>query len=83
MVWDADELTAIFCDASSDRVEVCTLTGVAQFSDDFGKAVFITSLLLCSLPRRITGSKVLENIGIWVLVQLVSSIALGIGCGAI
>lgn len=70
LVWDADEFTAILCNASSNRVHVRTLIGIAQLFHDFGETVIPTKFLFFSLPRGIAGSEVLEKLAICTLVCL-------------
>jgi len=70
LVWVADEVTTILGNASSNRIHVRTLIGIAQLFYDFNKAVVPTRLFFFGLPWSIAGTKVFEELAICELVHL-------------
>ena len=70
LIWGADEVTTILGNASSNRIHVRTLIGIAQLFYDFNKAVVPTRLFFFGLPWSIAGTKVFEELAICELVHL-------------
>lgn len=58
LMWDADKVTTILSNASSDRIHVRTLIGIAQLFYDFGETVAPTNLLLLGLPWSIACAEI-------------------------
>ena len=69
-MWVADKVTTILSNASSDRIHVRTLIGVAQLFYDFGKTVVPTHLLLFGLPRSVASAEIFQEVRVYRLVHL-------------
>ena len=59
LMWVADKVTTILSNASSDRIHVRTLIGIAQLFYDFRETVAPTNLLLLGLPWSIACAEIL------------------------
>jgi hypothetical protein len=70
LVWGADEVTTILGNASSNRIHVRTLIGIAKLFHDFNKSVIPTRLLLFGLPWSVACAKIFEELAICKLVHL-------------
>jgi hypothetical protein len=58
LMWVADKVTTILSNASSDRIHVRTLIGIAQLFYDFREAVAPTNLLLLGLPWSVACAEI-------------------------
>lgn len=58
LIWVADKVTTILRNASSDRIHIRTLIGIAQLFYGFRKTVAPTDPLLLGLPWRIACAEI-------------------------
>jgi len=58
LIWVADEVTTILSNASSNRIHVRTLIGIAQLFYDFGETVAPTNPLFLGLPWSIACAEI-------------------------
>lgn len=70
LVGSADEFTTKLGDASSDRVDVSTLIGIAQLFDHIREANVPTHLLFFGLPRSVASAEIFQEVRVYRLVHL-------------
>jgi hypothetical protein len=70
LIWVADKVTTILSNASSNRIHVRTLIGIAQLFYDFGETVAPTDSLFLGLPWSIACAEIFEQFAICELVHL-------------